>query len=312
MEIRHLRYFLAVAEELHFGRAAERLGMSQPPLSARIRDLERELGVRLFDRGRGEPVRLTAAGRALRPWAADIVARLDGARAAIHQTTGAVAVGVAAGTSSRLLRRAVERFRLRHPDVAVRLRETVGGAELAALASGEIEVAVLRHVGALDMPLASPRPLLEAEIGVACLHEHPFARELRVDPGALRLNRVVCIAGAIAPQCRDALVDFCRRQGVPPADVLEAVSPASLVRTLSAESPRPVVALLPVEDLSDALAWRALSRDAPMLTTSAVVARAGARASERFVDALAEAARGDAPVERVINGHAREAIVAHS
>lgn len=265
--------------------------MSQPPLSARIRDLERELGVRLFHRGGGEPVRLTAAGRALRPWADDIVAGVDGARAAVRQATGALVVGIAAGTPSRLLCPAIQGFRRRHPDVAVRLQQTVGGGELEALATGDIDIAVVRHVGSLDAAVASPTPLVQAQIGVACLPDHPFAHEEQVDPVALRRNRVVCIAGAIAPQCRDALAAFCRRHGVASEDVHEAVEPASLVQALCAASSRPAVALVSGEDLSDALVWRPLSGEGLVMTTSALVAHSGVRACERFVDALADAAR---------------------
>jgi DNA-binding transcriptional LysR family regulator len=292
MEIRHVRYFLAVAEELHFGRAAERLGMTQPPLSARIRDLERELGVRLFHRGGGEPVRLTAAGRALRPWAAEIVAGVDGARAAVRQAVGALAVGVAAGTPSRLLCRAIEGFGRRHPDIAVAVRQTVGGEELEALASGRVDVAVVRHVGSLDGISANGRPLLQTQIGVACRPDHPFAREQQVDAVALARNRVVCIAGAIAPQCRDGLVDFCRRHGVASEDVHEAVEPASLVRALCVASRRPAVALLPADDPSEALVWRPLKSQGLAMTTSVLVARTGVGACEPFVAALADAARG--------------------
>jgi DNA-binding transcriptional LysR family regulator len=298
MDIRHVRYFLAVAEELHFGRAAERLGMTQPPLSARIRDLERELGVRLFHRGGGEPVRLTAAGRELRPWAADILARVDGARAAVTRAargaTGTLAVAVAAGTPSHLLCRAVQTFRRDHPGVAVTLRETAAARDLEALTTGAIDVAVVRHVGSLDATLGDGTQLLQSEIGVACAPDHPIAPQEQVEADALSGNRVVCVARAIAPHCRDQLVDFCHRHGVAPEDIFEAVSPTSLVRPLTATSTRRAVALVPAGDLStetEGLVWRPLDSRALVVTTSAVRAPDGVPMSERFVDALAEAAR---------------------
>ncbi|MER6976154.1 LysR family transcriptional regulator [Streptomyces carpinensis] len=79
MELRHLRYFAVLAEELHFGRAAERLHMAQPPLSQRIRDLERELGVRLFDRTRPR-IQLTEAGALLLEHVRPVLAGVDTAR----------------------------------------------------------------------------------------------------------------------------------------------------------------------------------------------------------------------------------------
>src|SRR5947199_8413704 len=85
LELRHLRYFLAVAEELHFGRAAQRLHMAQPPLSQRIRFLAKEVGAQLFIRNRRE-VRLTDAGKTLLADARELIARADRALEAVHRT----------------------------------------------------------------------------------------------------------------------------------------------------------------------------------------------------------------------------------
>src|SRR5256714_10717927 len=133
MELRHLRYFVAVAEELHFGRAAERLHIAQPPLSRQIRDLEREVGTPLFERvPRG--VELTPAGSAFLPVARLTLAQAERAqrsaqRAALGET-GRLRVGfVEAATHSGILADVLSFFRVHLPSVGLRSEERRVGKE---------------------------------------------------------------------------------------------------------------------------------------------------------------------------------------
>lgn len=148
MELRHLRYFRAVAEELHFGRAAERLHIAQPPLSQQIRQLERELGVELLVRTT-RSVDLTAAGKAyLRRTIAILDAVEDAgeqARRIASGVEGRLTVGCVGSATYSLLPRLVRRLRDRLPGVEVSVRgEMLAPAQIQALVAGDIDLALLR------------------------------------------------------------------------------------------------------------------------------------------------------------------------
>ncbi|MFI9508019.1 LysR family transcriptional regulator [Nocardia sp. NPDC052566] len=146
MELRHLVSFVALAEELHFGRAARRLHLTQPSLSAQLQRLEKSLGVQLVSRNSHE-VALTAAGRELESHARVIVAQLERAtrlvRATAEGRTGAVNVGYNLPASKHVLPDALARMTGTHPDVAVSLWEKRTGPQLAALADGSLDIALV-------------------------------------------------------------------------------------------------------------------------------------------------------------------------
>ena len=126
LELRHLRYFIAVAEELHFGRAARRLGITQPPLSLQIQRLEAGLGVSLFERT-NRRVQLTPAGTALLDEARQVLARFNNAvttaQRAANGETGSLTVAFAASVMFLALPRIIRRFREEFPHVRLELRE---------------------------------------------------------------------------------------------------------------------------------------------------------------------------------------------
>lgn len=146
-ELSQLRCFVAVAEELHFGRAAERLNMTQPPLSRQIRLLEHHVGVRLLERS-SRLVRLSAAGKAFFPEAARILriaeeARFVARRAAAGEQ-GNLAIGFTSASGYSLLPEVVRRLRACAPGVALTLKELVSTTQVAALNAGEIDLGLLR------------------------------------------------------------------------------------------------------------------------------------------------------------------------
>ena len=159
MEFRQLRYFIAVAEELHFGRAAKRLQISRPPLSQQILALERELGVELLIRGRS--IELTEAGRVLlehgRSASEAVTYAVQAAREAGEGMTR-LRVGYPAGAASASVPLAVRIFRERFPSVALDTVVGQAGAHLAALAARQLDVAFVRLAGANGDNLAF-RPL---------------------------------------------------------------------------------------------------------------------------------------------------------
>jgi DNA-binding transcriptional LysR family regulator len=147
MEIRQLRYFLAVAEELSFTRAAERCFISQPPLSRQIAILEREIGVRLLKRD-NHSVSLTEAGRAFLEDARHILIRVDGAKQravmAASGLTGKLTIGFGSSTAYALLPSLVHSFRSKFPNVELLLRSMPVINQIEALRLGEIDIGVLR------------------------------------------------------------------------------------------------------------------------------------------------------------------------
>jgi len=150
MELRHLRYFVAVAEELHFGRAAARVHIAQPPLSQAIRSLEDELGARLFERT-SRSVALTPAGEAYLREAKAVLARVEEAGQLARRIhlgeTGELCVGYMNPVMDAVLCRVLAAFRAVRPEVNVRLRELPTPQQLAELRAGRLDVGFIRFVG---------------------------------------------------------------------------------------------------------------------------------------------------------------------
>ncbi|MEV6641542.1 LysR family transcriptional regulator [Amycolatopsis sp. NPDC051371] len=146
MELRALRYFVTVADELHFGRAADRLHIAQPAVSRQIARLERELGERLFDRS-PRRVRLTAAGHRVLAAARDALAAADRVRSAASGPAGVMRIGTASGVTARL-ERGIDALRAQSPGFEVVLVDLPQADRLNALRQGEIDLALARGVDA--------------------------------------------------------------------------------------------------------------------------------------------------------------------
>lgn len=177
MDLRHQRYFVAVAEELHFGRAARRLLISQPALSKQIRDLERELGTELFWRTK-RAVKLTPAGEALLRSSRDILGRAERAvreaRGIGRGEIGSLTIGCMSGASVRHMPRIVRAFRARHPKVEVRLTQYLPPDHADLIRSGQVDVGIL-HVPPAPKDLRVERFTKEPFM-VALPERHPLAR----------------------------------------------------------------------------------------------------------------------------------------
>lgn len=186
MEIRHFRYFLSVARLGHFTRAAEQLGIAPPTLSRQIQDMERQLGVRLFERSQRE-VCLTAAGEALLPEAEQAVRQFDaaqlGAQRAGRGDVGRIELGyVASAAFSRLLQQQVTRFSQSHPGVVLNIREQPMAESPALVRDGVLDIAYVRT------PMDLPDELVAMD-----LHEEGFVLAL---PASSRLNELPQIMAA--------------------------------------------------------------------------------------------------------------------
>ncbi|WP_030940441.1 LysR family transcriptional regulator [Streptomyces sp. NRRL S-646] len=211
MELRQLTYFVTVAEELHFGRAAERLHIVQSAVSMQIQRLERELGAELFDRT-PRRVRLTAAGERLLPEAREVLAAADRARAAVAPLPG-LRIGTSTGLGVHL-DRVLAAFARRAPDVPVELFSLPVAERLARVAGGQLDAAFVRAVepvpGVRVLPLW-PDPLVAAlpathplagreEIGIEELAELPLAlTERRNNPALVDLVVGACHEAGFEP-----------------------------------------------------------------------------------------------------------------
>lgn len=167
-EITQLRCFVAVGEELHFGRAAERLNMTQPPLSRQIRLLEHQVGTQLLERT-NRVVRFTAAGKAFFPEAARILRMADEAAATARRVAkgekGSIAIGFTAAFGYGLLPEMVRRLRERVPNVQLTLKEMVTSEQLEALDGGQLDIGLMRphpRHGELEMVLLGREALMLA------------------------------------------------------------------------------------------------------------------------------------------------------
>ena len=224
MELRHLRYFVAVAEEGHVTRAAERLGIQQPPLSQQIQALERELDAQLFRR-KPRGVELTPAGRALYDEARAILARAEEAVAATKRAAqgeaGRVGIGFTSSASFHpFVPRAIRAFREAHPLVALALEES-GTTELVeALRSNQIDAAFIRSPFG-ESPDLTVRPLFEEPMVAALPSGHRLSGQ-----GALVGNMLplAALAGEtfilyrrpVGPGLHDAIIAACDRAGFSP------------------------------------------------------------------------------------------------
>jgi LysR family transcriptional regulator, benzoate and cis,cis-muconate-responsive activator of ben and cat genes len=179
MELRHLRYFIAVAEEQNITRAAERLHISQPPLSRQIRDLESELGLALFERS-AKAIHLTEAGRLFLAEARAVVLRVEDAvtftKSLANGKQGRVRVGCCISPSVEIIPRALRAFRRTNPQVMVDLRRIQVVDMPRALRSGELDVCLGACGSPEDFKGLSIEPLGTYPLRVAVHKRHRFAR----------------------------------------------------------------------------------------------------------------------------------------
>lgn len=217
MELRHLRYFVAVAEELHFGRAAARLGIAQPPLSHQIRQLEHELEVELFARG-GRPVELTEAGRVYLADVREILKRVAqaglAARRAARGETGSLAVGVVASATYGLMPRVLRTFRERNPDVALSVAVMSSGQQVDAVRAGQVQIAFARPP--FGDETLSAETIHDEPVIVAVPTGHPLAAHRTLALAALAREPFVVFPRDRRPSWYDFILRVCRDAGFQP------------------------------------------------------------------------------------------------
>lgn len=236
MELRYLVSFVAVAEELHFGRAARRLQMAQPPLSQQIRQLERELGVQLFERNT-RSVRLTSAGEAFVAPVKRVLDDLDLATRAVKAAGrgeyGRVTVGFAGASSHESLPLLTRAVRTAHPGLELVMKgQTYANVALARVADGSLDLGFVRLP--VNLPGVEARVIDEEEMICALPSDHPLARREQIAIEDLAEESFVSFPANAGSSVRDATVEACVAAGFHPRVVQEAPDSYTILALVAA------------------------------------------------------------------------------
>ena len=235
VEFRHLRYFVAVAEELHFGNAARRLHMAQPPLSQQIRRLEEEIGYALFLRS-SRSVQLTPAGAALLERARRTLARvgddLEAVRSVARGEVGTLTIGFAGSAMLTALPEVLGRYRQQYPRVQLRLRELYTAKLIEAIREGSVDTGFARDTdpsGDLQIESVVKEPF------VAVVPKgHALARSPGVPVKSLRDEPFVFFARSMGSHAWEKTMQICEKQGFLPNVVQEAPQWLTILRLVGA------------------------------------------------------------------------------
>ena len=237
IELRLWRQFAAVADTLHFGQAAIRLHMTQPPLTQAIAQLERLLGVRLFDRTK-RSVQLTSAGAALLPVVLDLLARAQAlpaqALAAAQGDVGRLRLGFVSTVGFALLPQWVRGFRALYPKVQLDLLEATGDVQLQGLERGELDAGFMLHAPGF-LPAGLAHCLITQEPLVLALpDQHPIAARPTLQLADVLAEPLVIFPRRIAPSLYDGIFALYHGAGYLPTVVQEAIQMQTIVNLVSA------------------------------------------------------------------------------
>ena len=235
MELRHLRYFRMVATELHFGRAAEKLHIAQPPLSKQIQDLEAELGFELFTRTK-RAVTLTPAGQAFLIEVTQIFQQLDRAidigRKTSRGELGQISIGFVGSATYNILPLMLQQFHDRYPNVRIELHELTTDRQLIWLREGRIDIGLIRPP-IIASDLAS-QVIFQESLVVALPINHPLAGADSIDLASLAIAPFILFPRELAPGLYDPIIASCQAAGFSPQVVQECIQMQTIVSLVSA------------------------------------------------------------------------------
>lgn len=290
MELRHLRYFVAVAEALHFRRAAEKLGIQQPPLSMQIRQLEAEIGTPLFRRAQRR-VELTDAGRSFLEDARALLAQAQAAagrarRAALGEH-GRLRVGmINSAPFHPLILRILRGYREHHAGVSMTLEEASTPELAERIRANALDIAFVRPL--LDQtPGLTTQHLFDEPVLLALPKGHPLARRRSVSLGALSLEPFVLFSRHIGSGLHDQIISACNRAGFSPRVTQEASQVTSIVNLVAAGLGVSLVPASIRKIHSEGIVYRTLGEDAPVAQMSLIWRRGDSSATVRDLRALA-------------------------
>ncbi|PDT49565.1 LysR family transcriptional regulator [Sinorhizobium americanum] len=233
--IRQLWMFLAIAEEEHFGRAAKRLGMSQPPLTGQIKVLEQSLKLQLFDRSR-RGTKLSAAGAAILPAVRRFADQVEQLERVVKEVaagqSGVLHIGAITSAMLDTVPPLLEGLRRSHPNLTVFVREIDSVEAVPGLEAGELDLAFVRLEGEIGSGIAT-MPLTDDRLAVAMPKDHVLAKLPRVRLKSLETERLVMSSRQVSPVYFDMVVAVCRSHGFAPRILHEVRSVASQIAYVS-------------------------------------------------------------------------------
>ena len=236
IDLRAWRQFVAVAEELHFGRAATRLHMTQPPVTQAIAQIEKTLGVMLFDRTRRR-VALTPAGEALLPDVRELLARAQAlparAKAAAAGEVGRVRLAFVSTIGFERLPAWVREFRIQCPDVALELVEATGDVQLEAFARGEIDAGLMLHSPGFAPPGLERVAVAEEPLVLAVPAKHSLAKAQKIPLADALVEPLVIFPRRIVPSLHDTIFGLYHAAGRTPEIAQEAIQMQTIVNLVS-------------------------------------------------------------------------------
>ncbi len=261
MELRHLRYFEAVARYSHVTRAAAELHIAQPALSKQISQLEQELGVALFDRV-GRNVRLTEAGESFLPHARAVLAQVEAARAEMAERIGLrrgrTTVGTPPSVGTQLLPAPLAAFNRRYPGIELRLHESGIQTLLDLLETGLVDVAVVTLP--VEDPALTVVPLFTEDLVIVVSREHRLASQVSVNMSELRSE-----AWILSPdnyELRETTLNVCKQAGFTPRVVLDGGEMDTLLRLVETSVGIAMVPRLVMRDCNSLVVLHIRDQDA--------------------------------------------------
>jgi DNA-binding transcriptional LysR family regulator len=288
MELRHIRYFLAVAEEQNFTRAAARVGIGQPPLSQQIKDLETEVGAPLFHRI-PQGAELTEAGRAFLENVRVIPVQAERATRAAQRAArgeiGSIRVGfVGSAPLNRVMPATIRSFRRAYPDVEMSFEEANAMRLIASLKDGELDAAFFRFNESPSDDLQI-RMLSEERMVVVLPATHPAAKSVEIDLVRLRNDALILVPRDAGPSLFDTVMLACRQAGFEPILGQSAPQLSSVVSLVAAELGFSMVPESMRQLQLTGVTYRDVAGDAP-LTRLALAYRRGetSKIVRNFVD----------------------------
>lgn len=235
VELRHLRYFIAVAEELHFSRAAERLHISQPPLSQQIRDLEEELGIKLFERTKRQ-VLLTEAGKVFLDRSYLVLGQLEQAIEATQKIgrgeIGRLVIGFVDSAMYTVLPEILRIFREQFPAVELRLHELTTAQQIEALHHKQVDIGIVRS--AISEPGLSVECLLPESLVLALPETHLLAAHPQVSLSDLADESFILFPAKMGPVFYEQIIYLCQQAGFRPKVAQEAVQMHTIIGLVAA------------------------------------------------------------------------------